>query len=331
MNAETSCRVCGATTTRDLGEVEYLAGFSWKVRDCASCGCRFTTHDASIHNRLHETGAISSYSAYRTLADEAGRLFAAKNVQGLRQFLTATGSKYRFIIEEAERHAPEASFLEAGCSRGYLTSYLLLTGRRVLGVDASAEAVAAACAQFGNHFALVDAPEMTARAPYDVIYHVGTIGCVGDPLGLTNRLLDLLKPGGSLLFNAPNVEACHLPRQLWLDSAPPPDLVTLFPPGFWKEQYRGRAEVIETVEMLPADQSFRIWLSKLAQRPWQKPVAQQLAAPTSEASAWHQSSGYAWTQFVRVATKLAKVTRLANLTPRLPHDFGIFVKMTKVQ
>ena len=43
-----------------------------------------------------------------------------------------------------------------------------------------------------------------AEAPYDFIYHVGMIGCVSDPVKLTRELLALLKPGGILLFNAPN-------------------------------------------------------------------------------------------------------------------------------
>src|SRR5437660_518436 len=77
---------------------------------------------------------------------------------------------------------------------------------------------------------------MDAMAPYDVVYHVGTIGCVADPLGMTKRLLGLLKPGGRLLFNVPNRDGCYLRGQLWIDAAPPPDVVTLFPSGFWRRQ-----------------------------------------------------------------------------------------------
>ena len=99
-------------------------------------------------------------------------------------------------------------------------------GRPILGIDVSPEASTSARASFGDHFAVgLDA----AQPPYDVIYHVGLIGCVDDPIALTRRLLAMLKPGGLLLFNAPNRDALGLDGQLWLDSAPPPDLVTLFP------------------------------------------------------------------------------------------------------
>ena len=48
---------------------------------------------------------------------------------------------------------------------------------------------------------------MRRSPPYDVIYHVGLIGCVADPIAFTRRLLAMLKPGGTLLFNAPNRDA----------------------------------------------------------------------------------------------------------------------------
>jgi len=88
---------------------------------------------------------------------------------------------------------------------------------------------------------------------YDVIYHVGVIGCVADPIGLTTELLRMLRPGGKLLFNAPNRGGLHLNGQLWLDSAPPPDLVTLFPETFWKRRFSDVANVVERAEMLSSD------------------------------------------------------------------------------
>ena len=132
-----------------------------------------------------------------------------------------------------------ASILEVGCSRGYLAAYSILAGRRIRGVDVSAEAVQAARASFGDYFAVAGTPEATTAAPFDFIYHVGLIGCVADPLAMTRGLLSMLKPGGQLIFNAPNKDALRFPNQLWIDSAPPPDLVTLFPPGFWRAQLLG--------------------------------------------------------------------------------------------
>src|SRR5207244_4131757 len=115
--------------------------------------------------------------------------------------------------------------------------------------DVSIEAIKTARVAFGNHFVLNEDRAIDAGAPYDVIYHTGTIGCVGDPVGLTRRLLGLLKPNGCLLFNSPNLQSCCLPGQLWIDAAPPPDVVSIFPPGFWKKQFANDAHVEESVEI----------------------------------------------------------------------------------
>ena len=112
-------------------------------------------------------------------------------------------AKYRFVIEHVETQPTEARLLEFGCSRGYLTSYLILSGRDILAADSSTEAIETAKAYFGPHFVLADSPRIVASGPYDLIYHVGTIGCVADPIAFTRCLLRLLKPRGRLVFNAP--------------------------------------------------------------------------------------------------------------------------------
>src|SRR5262249_8034028 len=157
------------------------------------------------------------------------------------------GSKYQFIIDQIDREPTDARILEIGSSKGHLTSYFILTGRKITGVDISPKAVASASAAFGNHFVRAGVPSIEAEAPYDVIFHVGTIGCVADPIAMTRRWLDMLKPKGRLLFNAPNRDACSLRDQLWFDSAPPPDLVTLFRPGFWSDRFSDLALVGEEV------------------------------------------------------------------------------------
>src|SRR5439155_19989129 len=136
-------------------------------------------------------------------AETCKTLFDRGDLAGLRAELSQ-GSKYRFIIEQIDREPADARILEIGSSRGHLTSYFILAGRKITGLDISQQAVAAASAAFGAHFLEVGEPRVNVQAPYDVIFHVGTIGCVADPLGMTMQFLDLLRPGGRLLFNAPN-------------------------------------------------------------------------------------------------------------------------------
>ena len=193
-------------------------------------------------------------------------------------------------------------------------------------MDVASDAVAGAREAFGNHFALADSPAVDAGSPSDVVYHVGLIGCVCDPVGLTRRLLCLLKPGGRLLFNAPNRAALHLRDQLWLDSAPPPDVVTLFPEGFWTRLFSEQSEVVEEVETLPARSSVNLALGGLCGRRWRKPAPRALRGrrATLDAAGGRGS----WRLFERVVSKTARLTGLARLARPRAADFGLFVQMT---
>jgi trans-aconitate methyltransferase len=148
-----------------------------------------------VYNLLHQSGALSYYVEYRELGAQCRRLFEQRDHEELRRLLCRT-RKYRYVIEHVTRESKSSHLLEVGCSRGYLTSYFILEGRNILGVDASSDAVEDARAAFGDHFALADSLTFVQRGTQDLVYHVGTIGCVDDPLGLTRRLLATLKPGG---------------------------------------------------------------------------------------------------------------------------------------
>jgi len=202
----------------------------------------------------------------------------------------------------------------------------------VTGVDVSPAAVQSARQAFGNHFVLEGDPAIEAGAPYDVIYHVGTIGCVADPLGLTRRLLSLLKPGGALLFNSPNRDSCWLSDQLWVDGAPPPDLVSIFPPGFWARQFSAEANVEEEIESCASDTALKIGLGKLFGRRWKAPVP----VPLNQTSDHYQNGNRpgrpddsSWRAFENLILRVGRRTGLSRLAPSQPAEFGVFVKMVR--
>jgi SAM-dependent methyltransferase len=281
-----------------------------------------------VHNVLHRTGAISYYGDYRTFAHQCREYFERRDITGLKQTLSAI-SKYKFVIDRVAREPADARVLEVGCSRGYLTSYFILLGRNVLGIDVAREAVASARTLYGNNFAVAGDPAVRNRGPYDVIYHVGMIGCVADPLGLTRELLSLLRPGGRLLFNAPNRDALHLAGQLWLDSAPPPDLVTLFAPGFWNLQLSAIARVTEDIEAVADQQAVRIGLRRLFRRSWTKPEPRPMKLDGARGHAWSQKSGCIWPYFERAFARAVGSSGLAALAPKRPAEFGLFVEMVR--
>jgi SAM-dependent methyltransferase len=259
-------------------------------------------------------------------------LFDHGDLAGLKRELFKT-TKYKHVIEVVERQPCGRRLLEVGCARGFLTSYFILSGYDVTGSDVSPETIAAAQEAFGDHFIAEDKRAIEERAPYDVIYHVGTIGCVADPLNLTRDLLKALKPGGQLLFNAPNADSCLQEGQLWIDAAPPPDVVTLFRPGFWRKHFSTVAIVEEEVEMCGPDEAFGIGLRKFFGRRWSRPVPRALNASANDYQKGRpeilESTGQFWQTFERGITKVGHVTGLLRLAPRQPSPFGLFVQMTK--
>jgi SAM-dependent methyltransferase len=324
------CRICGANEARTIGEVEYYSGFVRTIFECDACLCRFTKHDPEIYNWLHSTPS-SIYGLYRHLGESTRRLFEGRDLAGLREELSKT-AKYKFVIDSVAPYPSKSRLLEIGCARGFLASYFILAGYDIMGTDVSPEAIAGARAAFGDCFALSDSTAIQDRAPYDAIYHTGTIGCVDDPVGLTSHLLKLLKPGGRLYFNAPNADSCWLKGQLWIDAAPPPDVVTLFRPGFWQKLFSGIAEVLEAVEICSPDRAFGIELMKLLGRRWQKPTPFALDASANYYDGRPEengNNGNIWHLVERTGGRIGRMTGLARLTPSQPNPFGLFVTLTK--
>jgi SAM-dependent methyltransferase len=325
MSDHRQCRVCESANVVVAGRVEYLAGFPCDIVDCRGCGCLTSVNDQPVHASLHAVPAISYYASYRDLASQCRRLFSERDRAGMEALLRAQ-RKYAFVLDRLNTLPKEARILEWGCSRGYLAAASLLAGRSVLGVDVAPDAVAAARDAFGDHFVTDDSPRIAGDGPYDAIYHVGLIGCVPDPLGLTRRLLNLLKPNGILFFNAPNRDAMNLRGQLWLDTAPPPDVVTLFRQGFWRAHAEAGVVVDERAETTAAPESTVKTLQRWFGPTWQSPAPSPANLPCAQR--WTQPRPRAaWRALEAVA---AKVSSLSGIRfGRWPDEFGLFVVMTK--
>jgi SAM-dependent methyltransferase len=266
------------------------------------------------------------------MAERVKRFFDDRDLAGLRQELSSN-SKYAFVIREIEKlPSKNARILEVGCSRGYLTSYSILAGYDAIGVDISETALSAATRDFGLFFFLASSGAVGDKRPYDLIYHIGTIGCVSDPLRLTDWLLTLLKPGGKLIFNAPNREGCYQRGQLWIDFAPPPDVTALYMPGFWANSFPKIVYGSEDVERCSPGESFLIWLRRTFCK-WRVPTATPLDQSLSRYK-WGQIRGpnlahKMWSHLERNALRIASSLRVLSLFPEQPTPFGIFVTLVK--
>lgn len=327
LQSTVQCRICGADSAHVIGQAEYYAGYALPIADCATCGCRFTHHHATFYSLLHDE-ANSCYRRYRELAARCREHYVQRDLPRLRAELQQN-AKYQFIIEEIEKLGPKLRILEVGCARGFLTAWALLSGHAALGSDISPEAIAAAREDFGEHFVLPDSAQIDSLAPYDVIYHVGTIGCVADPIKLTRELLARLKPGGKLLFNAPTRTALHLQGALWLDAAPPPDLVTLYPPGFWEVQFHHLATVQEHIASCERMQNVQIGLRKLFRRVWRPPLPLPIHASDREFAPVPRRRDALWRWFERGVCIIGARSGLDRYAPPQPADFGMLVCMTK--
>jgi 2-polyprenyl-3-methyl-5-hydroxy-6-metoxy-1,4-benzoquinol methylase len=324
------CRICGSARVAAVGEVEYYFGYKFEVYDCEDCFCRFTQHLSSVYESLH-ANARSCYGLQLEMARKSKKLFDQRDLAGLKEELCCS-SKNKFVIESIDPYPRSARLLEVGCSRGYLTSYFILSGFDVVGTDVSALVLDAAVADFGPFFFNANSRDIADRSPYDVIFHIGTIGCVSDPVAMTRSLLGMLKPGGRLLFNAPNALACWLRGQLWIDFAPPPDVVTLYTPGFWARFFSDEAYVTEEVEDCPADYSLLIWLRKFTQA-WRTPRVGSLSdsleyykhGPTPLSSPFTRMRSIV----ERGALRLSSGVGITSLVPRQPAPYGLFVTLTK--
>ncbi len=224
------CRVCGSDSVQFVDSIRPYRNYSAAVFDCMQCGCRFVEHDPLAHEKLHSTA--SSYAFHKVLAKHVATYFGHGQIEKLRQYLRRV-PKYKFVIDSLDMHRELNKIAEIGCSLGYLAAYFIASGREIYGFDISQTAILEASKNFGEHFYLASPEFLMANSPYDAIYHVGTIGCVESPLRMTNYLLSLLKPGGLLIFNAPNRRYLEQTGDLWVDT-PPPDLVTIFPTVFWE-------------------------------------------------------------------------------------------------
>ncbi len=317
----TECRICGSGSITRVGRVEYYTDYRMPVYDCDSCGCRFTRHHDEVYDVLYSE-EDSLY--YLDIANRCRMLFEQGDAVALKVAL-CQNTKFRFIIDSLEHEPRSARILEMGCSRGHLSSYFILQQHDFLGVDISQSAVKFANTAFGEHFAVSGDPRIVARAPYDVIYHTGMIGCVADPLGITREMLSLLRPGGRLLFNAPNRNACVLRDQLWVDAGPPPDLITLFPPHFWRTRFGDSAQVTEGQEYRAPADNLAIALRQMAGQRWKCPSPMEFR----ESLRARADKKRYLPRVTNLALRIASAVGIAGLAPAQPAEFGLTVSMMK--
>lgn len=210
-------------------------GYSAKICDCIRCKARYVLpyKAGNVHEEMHSNANENTdnyYGVLVKLGQKCSKAYQEKDSKAYYQLLKSNSEKFQFIIDYITKNFnTEARLLEVGCAEGYLTGYFKLKGYDIYGTDISKTAIDFCKENYGDYFFAGDIREIE-KQEYDVIYHVGMIGCLDFPKEFLNKCIDLLKPGGVMIFNAPNRWRT---QDKWSPTSPP-DLRTLFAPEtFW--------------------------------------------------------------------------------------------------
>jgi SAM-dependent methyltransferase len=309
------CAICKSPKIKSRGMYRSYIDYETPIFDCLDCGGRFSVRDDRIYEHLH-TSTTSSYSGHQRYASRLKATFENGSAKELAAILSEF-DKNRLIIDAVDQSARGSNILELGCSCGYLTSYAIKEGHHVLGVDLSPSAIANAVENFGDVFVTAKSDEALKRAPYDLIYHVGTIGCVEDPLEFTRTHFNLLRSGGLLVFNCPNVRFCEELGLDWMRSCSPPDLVSLFCRGVWEREF-GSDAIVEVAEIRKEMPKYNLasYLGALIPKDY-----------------LFKTSPLRWRSVIRrisnrIAPRLAKVSMWFGRA-ELPTEYGLHVRIRK--
>ena len=220
-----TCNICGSLELEKIHTFKPYQDKSWtfELYDCLICETRFALRDntVSYHEEIHAS-KDSSYQTHYLMAENV-KMLLNSNLPKCQKLLTRKSQAIQDLFKYIDKQKKEINILEIGCSTGYVTAFLQQKGyTNTLGIDISKTAIDYAKAKFGDFYAL-----QADNKKYDVIFHIGLIGCVDNPKEFLHFYLNYLQDDGVMFFNAPNVQSIHETKELWV-STPPPDLIYLF-------------------------------------------------------------------------------------------------------
>jgi SAM-dependent methyltransferase len=256
------CSICNAVNTNCLAEIRPYSDMDWffKIYECRECGVRFALRDPSInyHEILH-CSLGGGYDRHYDIAETVRQYLETGDLKKCEQYLINTAYTYDELISfvkdiRDKSHGPLHT-LELGCSTGYMTAFLRHLGCEAEGIDISKSAITYARKIFGSFY-----QENPSKEQYDVIYHLGLIGCVDNPKQFLSYYLSFLKPDGIMFFNAPNIDSPKKKGTLWVSTVPP-DLIYLFNESSFQHML-GNAYHVECIKKHKTQGSLIKYLTK---------------------------------------------------------------------
>ena len=234
LEAVTRCPVCGSERREVLhcgltDRVFFCAPGTWDLFRCMGC------NSAYLDPRPTPASIGRAYSRYFTHSGEWRE--APDDLSPLRKVLRALSNGYfnhrfgtdftpahpagawlallapwkRGELESAGRHLPKAepgqTLLDVGCGNGIFLEFARRAGWQAQGIDFDAEAVAC-CTRKGLNVKVGGIDALCDQAEcFDWITLSHVIEHVHDPVAVLRACHRLLKPGGGLWIETPNLDA----------------------------------------------------------------------------------------------------------------------------
>lgn len=222
----------------------------WTLYRCEACGCAwldprptqdsigmayasYYTHDPTDHPVVRRKGVLRRF-LHDAVNDYRNRKYGLNRgpVHSLGRVLVPLIPTLRAAVDAECRHLPRppadgGRLLDVGFGNGGFLKLATEIGWNAEGVDFDPKAVAVASARGLNVRCLTAGQLQDECGQYDVITLSHVIEHVHDPVKLLHSLYRLLKPGGRLWLETPNLDSLGASRygRYWRGLEPPRHLV----------------------------------------------------------------------------------------------------------
>jgi 2-polyprenyl-3-methyl-5-hydroxy-6-metoxy-1,4-benzoquinol methylase len=226
------CPVCGAAEREPVhsaltDRIFFCAAGVWVMYRCADCGsgyldprptpetigqayARYYTHEVTQKRGLDELGLVSRLRRALANGYRNNRYGTADRPANPLGVLLRLLPGLRTTIDTESRHLPKpppgGRLLDVGCGDGSFLDFARRAGWSVVGVDFDQKAVDAARSR-GLDIRLGGIEVLSPQERFDGITMSHVIEHVHDPMAVLRTCHGLLKPGGWLWLETPNLDA----------------------------------------------------------------------------------------------------------------------------